>query len=186
MCQAMSPVPAAGIFLQMTMTSSLAVRGLLWTILLPGFFAGFLPWRYFGLRNVVIDGGNPRHLLGVAAIAIGVVLLGACFLEFARRAIRTLAPVDPPVLVVQGLYRYVRNPVYLSVTLIVLGEVLLMRSMALRAYWAVWFVAVNVFIIRYEERALRRRFGRAYLRYCATVGRWLPRQPTQEHSGWNS
>ena len=98
----MSPVPAAGIFLQMTMTSSLAVRGLLWTILLPGFFAGFLPWRYFGLRNVVIDGGNPRHLLGVAAIAIGVVLLGACFLEFARRAIRTLAPVDPPVLVVQG------------------------------------------------------------------------------------
>jgi protein-S-isoprenylcysteine O-methyltransferase Ste14 len=166
------------------MTSSLAVRRLLWTILLPAFFAGFLPWRYFGLRYVVIDWGNPRHLLGVAAIAIGVVLLGACILEVVRRG--TLAPVDPPVLVVQGIYRYVRNPMYLSVTLSVLGEVLLMRSMSLRAYWAVWFVAVNVFIIRYEERALCRRFGRAYLRYCTTVGRWLPRRPTQENSGWNS
>jgi protein-S-isoprenylcysteine O-methyltransferase Ste14 len=170
----------------MAMTSSLAVRRVLWTILVSGFFAGFLPWRYFGIRHVVIDGGNPRHVLGVAAIAIGVVLLGACILEVVRQGRGTLAPVDPPVLVVQGLYRYVRNPVYLGVTLIVLGEVLLMRSMALRAYWAVWFVAVNVFIIRHEERALRRRFGRAYLRYCATVGRWLPRRPTQEHSGWNS
>jgi protein-S-isoprenylcysteine O-methyltransferase Ste14 len=177
-------VPAAGIFLQMAMTSSLAVRSLFWTILLPGFFAGFLPWRYFGLRHVVPDWGSPRHLLGVAAIAIGVALLGACMLEVVRRGRGT--PVDPPVLVVQGLYRYVRNPVYLSVTLIVLGEVLLVRSMPLRAYWAVWFVAVNVFVIRYEERAMRRRFGRAYLRYCATVGRWLPRRPTEKISGWNS
>ena len=183
----MSPVPAAGISLQkVAMTSSLAVRRLLWTILFPAFFAGFLPWRYFGLRHVVIDWGSPRQLIGVAAIAIGVVLLGACILGVVRQGRGTLAHVDPPVLVVQGLYRYVRNPVYLSVTLIVLGEVLLVRSMAFRAYWAVWFVAVNVFIIRYEERVLRRRFGRAYLRYCATVGRWLPRQPTQEHSGWNS
>jgi len=156
------------------------------TILLPAFFAGFLPWRYFAIRHVVIDGGNPRHVIGVAAIAIGVALLGTCVLEFARRARRTLAPVDPPVLVVQGLYRYVRNPLYLSVTLIVLGEVLLVRSMALRAYWAVWFIAVNVFAIRYEERALRRRFGRAYQHYCATVGRWLPRRSTRERSGWNS
>lgn len=100
----------------------LAARSLLWTLLLPGLFAGFLPWRYFGLSQVVIDPSRPRHVIGLAAIAIGVVLLGACIWEFARRGRGTLAPVDPPTeLVVQGLYRYVRNPMYLSVTVIVLG-----------------------------------------------------------------
>ena len=54
----------------------LAARSLLWTLLLPGLFAGFLPWRYFGLSQVVIDARSPRQLLGLAAIGIGVVLLG--------------------------------------------------------------------------------------------------------------
>jgi protein-S-isoprenylcysteine O-methyltransferase Ste14 len=156
----------------------LAVRSLLWTILLPGLFAGVLPWRYFGLSRIAIDPRSPRHWLGLAAIGIGVVLLGTCIWEFARRGRGTLAPVDPPtVLVVQGLYRYVRNPMYLSVTTIVLGEVILTGSRALLAYWAVWFLAVNLFVIGYEEPALRRRFGPAYERYRATVGRWVPRRP---------
>jgi protein-S-isoprenylcysteine O-methyltransferase Ste14 len=156
----------------------LAARSLLWTLLLPGLFAGFLPWRYFGLSQVVIDPSRPRHVIGLAAIAIGVVLLGACIWEFARRGRGTLAPVDPPTeLVVQGLYRYVRNPMYLSVTVIVLGEALLTGSKALLAYWAVWFAAVNLFVIGYEEPTLRRSFGLAYERYQASVGRWLPRRP---------
>ena len=156
----------------------LAVRSLLWAILLPGLFAGFLPWRYFGLSQVVVAGRSPRQWLGLAAIGIGVVLLGTCIWEFARRGRGTLAPVDPPTtLVVQGLYRYVRNPMYLSVTMIVLGEGLLTGSLALLAYWAVWFLAVNLFVIGYEEPTLRRRFGPAYDRYRATVGRWVPRRP---------
>ena len=163
------------------MTASLALRSLLWTILLPGLFAGFLPWRYFGLGHVMIDWGSPRHLLGLAAIGIGAVLLGTCIWEFARRGRGTLAPVDPPTkLVVEGLYRYVRNPMYLSVTVVVLGEVLLTGSKALLAYWAVWFVAVNLFVIGYEEPTLRRRFGPDYERYCAMVGRWLPRWHSHE------
>ncbi len=64
---------------------------------------------------------------------------------------------------------------YLSVTLIVLGEALLIGSRALLVYWAVWFVAANLFVIGYEEPALRRRFGPAYERYRGTVRRWLPR-----------
>jgi protein-S-isoprenylcysteine O-methyltransferase Ste14 len=156
----------------------LAVRSLLWTILLPGLFAGFLPWRYFGLSQAVIDTRSPRQWLGVAAIGIGIVLLGTCIWEFARRGRGTLAPVDPPTtLVIQGLYRYVRNPMYLSVTMIVLGEALLTGSKALLAYWAVWFLAANLFVIGYEEPTLRRRFGPAYERYRATVGRWVPRGP---------
>jgi protein-S-isoprenylcysteine O-methyltransferase Ste14 len=155
----------------------LAFRSLLWTILLPGLFAGFLPWRYFGLSQVGIDWRSPRQLLGLATIGIGVVLLGACIWEFARRGKGTLAPLDPPTeLVVQGLYRYVRNPMYLSVTAIVLGEALLIGSKTLLEYWAVWFVTANLFVIWYEEPALRRRFGPAYERYQAAVGRWLPRR----------
>jgi protein-S-isoprenylcysteine O-methyltransferase Ste14 len=143
-------------------------------------FAGFLPWRYFGLSDVVIDSSSPRHLLGLAAIGIGVVLLGACISEFARRGRGTLAPVDPPTeLVVHGPYRYVRNPMYLSVTVIVLGEALLTGSRALLLYWAVWFAAANLFVIGYEEPTLHRRFGPAYERYRAKVRRWLPRPPSR-------
>jgi protein-S-isoprenylcysteine O-methyltransferase Ste14 len=145
-------------------------------MLLPGLFAGFLPWRYFGLSQVVMDWSSPRHLVGLGAIGIGVALLGTCIWEFGRRGRGTLAPVDPPrELVVQGLYRYVRNPMYLSVTVIVLGEALLVGSRRLVVYWLIWFVAANLFVIGYEEPTLRRRFGSAYDRYCATVGRWLPR-----------
>lgn len=159
------------------MTSfSLAVRSLAWTVLLPGLFAGYLPWRFFGLAHVQLSLQSPVHLLGLLGIGLGAVLLGACIWEFARTGRGTLAPVDPPrELVVRGLYRYVRNPMYLSVTVIVLGELLLTGSRPLLVYWALWFVAVNLFVIGYEEPTLRRRFGVAYERYTQAVGRWLPR-----------
>lgn len=154
----------------------LAVRSLAWTALLPGLFAGYFPWRFFGLGDVQLSLHNPVHLLGLVGIGLGTALLGACIWEFARTGRGTLAPVDPPrALVVRGLYRYVRNPMYLSVTVIVLGEVLLTRSRPLLVYWALWFIAVNLFVIGYEEPTLRRRFGAAYERYTQDVGRWLPR-----------
>ena len=102
----------------------LVLRSLLWTILLPGFFAGYVPWRYFGLNRVQLEVGNARQALGLFCIAFGAVLLGTCICEFARRGQGTLSPVDPPRhLVIRGLYRYVRNPTYLSVTIIVLAFV---------------------------------------------------------------
>ena len=60
-------------------------------------------------------------------------------------------------------------------TLIVLGEVLLTGSRALRGYWSVWFVAVNLFVIGFEEPTLRRQFGGTYRQYAEVVGRWIPR-----------
>ncbi len=153
----------------------LAFRSLAWALLLPGLFAGYLPWRYFGLAQVALSPQRPLDVLGVLVIATGTVLLVTCIWEFARSGRGTLAPVDPPrELVVRGLYRYVRNPMYLSVTMIVLGELLLTRSRPLLVYWAVWFLAVNLFVMGYEEPALRRRFGVAYEDYCRRVGRWLP------------
>ena len=155
---------------------SLALRSILWTLLLPGTFAGFIPWRYFGLAHARVDLTDPLDLLAILVIAAGAVLLGACIWEFFRSGRGTLSPADPPKeLVVQGLYRYVRNPMYLSVSTIVLGEALLARSSALLLYWAVFFAAANAFVLLYEEPTLRRQFGESYERYTRTVGRWLPR-----------
>ena len=154
----------------------LALRSLLWAALLPGLLAGYVPWRYFGLREVDINPANPLHLIGLTSITIGASLLAACIWEFATRGRGTLSPVDPPrQLVVRGLYRHVRNPMYLSVTAIVLGEVLLTRSMPLLIYWVVWFIAANIFVLVYEEPTLRAQFGATYDAYCRDVGRWLPK-----------
>lgn len=154
----------------------LALRALFWTVAFPGVFAFYLPWTLFDLGSTGIDPSHPRQLFGVACIAAGTLLLLACIWEFARRGRGTLSPVDPPKhLVVSGLYRFVRNPMYLSVTTIVLGEVLLSMSSGLLIYWAIWFGVVNVFVMGYEEPALRRQFGADYDRYAHSVGRWLPR-----------
>ena len=156
----------------------LALRSLLWTLLLPGMFGVYLPWRYFGVSRVQVDFTNPLDLLGLGLIVIGAALLAACIWEFARRGRGTLSPADPPKeLVVQGLYRYVRNPMYLSVSTMVLGQALLARSTALLLYWAIFFAVVNLFVRFYEEPALRRQFGESYDRYTQRVGRWLPRLP---------
>lgn len=154
----------------------LALRSLLWAALLPGVVAGYVPWRFFGLREAPVHFYDPAHVAGLLLIGLGTALLTLCIWEFARRGRGTLAPVDPPrKLVVSGLYRYVRNPMYLSVTSIVLGEAILTQSRALLLYWGAWFLVVNVFVIGYEEPTLRRQFGASYEQYTRRVGRWLPR-----------
>ena len=154
----------------------LALRSLLWTVLLPGMVAGYIPWRSFGVSQVQLDFTNPLHLLGLAIVAVGLALLAACIWDFARRGRGTLSPLDPPKeLVVQGLYRYMRNPMYVAVSLIILGEALLARSTSLVLYWAVFFAIVNIFVRFYEEPALAAQFGESYMRYTERVGRWVPR-----------
>jgi len=159
----------------------LAIRSLLWTILLPGVVAGYVPWRYFGLHELVVAWNDPVVWVALAFMLAGALLLAACIVEFARSGRGTLSPVDPPrQLVVRGLYRYVRNPMYLSVTMIVLGEAVLARSRALAVYWAVFFAAANLFVIGYEEPSLRAQFGQSYDDYTAHVRRWIPRLPRRE------
>lgn len=156
----------------------LAARSLFWTVVVPGTVAGFIPWRYFGLGTVRFDLRDPMHLAAGLLLVTGVLLLVRCIWEFARTGRGTLAPVDPPrELVVAGLYRYVRNPMYLSVAMILLGELLLTSSTGLLTFAAAWFVMVCLFVIGYEEPALRRRFGDSYERYATSVGRWVPRFP---------
>jgi len=153
----------------------LAVRCVIWTLLLPGMVVGYLPWRFFGLRQVRIDLGHPPHVVGLLLMSVGAVLLAACIVEFARSGRGTLSPLDAPrELVVQGLYRYVRNPMYLGAATTLVGELLLTRSRSLLIFASSWFLLVNRFVIGYEEPTLRRRFGDSYRRYTERVGRWLP------------
>lgn len=141
----------------------LFLRSLLWTILLPGIVAGYIPWRYFGVRRENLTDSPALLALGGVTAATGIALLVTCIAEFARSGRGTLSPVDPPThLVVRGLYRYVRNPMYVTVTMILLGEAMLIQSRDLAIYWAVFFAAANVFVIGYEEPALRRQFGAEY------------------------
>jgi protein-S-isoprenylcysteine O-methyltransferase Ste14 len=165
------------LLIELPMTAALlALRSLLWTILLPGVVAGFVPWRYFGLSHAKVDSSDPLDFLGLACATTGVLLLAACIFEFARSGRGTLSPVDPPRhLVVRGLYRSVRNPMYLAVTLILLGEAAILHSADLVAYWACFFVVANLFVIGYEEPYLRSRFGVSYEAYTQQVGRWIPR-----------
>jgi len=158
----------------------LALRSLLWAILLPGVIAGYVPWTFFGLDRTRAA-WSVVFLSGAVCAGAGAALLAACILEFARSGRGTLSPLDPPRhLVVRGLYRHVRNPMYLSVTLILLGEALLSHSRSLALYWVIWFGFVNLFVIAYEEPRLRQQFGDSYREYAARVGRWMPRTAAYE------
>jgi protein-S-isoprenylcysteine O-methyltransferase Ste14 len=159
----------------------LAMRSLLWTIVCPGTVAAFVPWLYFDVGSRPLDPFNPARLAGLLFMGAGCALLAACVFEFARSGRGTLSPADPPKhLVVRGLYRHVRNPMYLSVTMILLGELAWTPSVGLAVYWAVWFLAVNLFVLGYEEPTLRRLFGAEYDEYTRRVGRWIPRFPLHE------
>jgi protein-S-isoprenylcysteine O-methyltransferase Ste14 len=157
-------------------SAALTVRSLLWVLLMPGVVAVYIPWRFFGVARAGARGIGALQIVGLAFIAIGVALLLACVWEFAHRGRGTLSPVDPPrELVVRGLYRYVRNPMYLAVTCIILGEAIAAQSFDLVIYWAVFIALAALFVIGYEEPYLRRRFGASYDAYTARVGRWVPR-----------
>jgi len=116
------------------------------------------------------------RLVGVFLIALGVVVLLDSYLRFVRQGIGTPAPVFPTRhLVVSGLYRNVRNPIYLAVASVILGQGLVLGSLALVVYSAVFWLACHAFVLIYEEPTLRRTFGTEYADYCANVPRWLPR-----------
>lgn len=162
----------------------LGARSLLWLVLLPGVVAGWVPWRTFGLDRLRLDLSRPEHAAGLAAVAAGAALLVACVWEFARRGRGTLAPLDPPRdLVVRGPYRFVRNPMYLSVVTIVLGEALMAGSRALLLYGAGFAVLATLMVMGYEEPGLRGRFGASYVAYCGRVRRWLPRLRPDRRNG---
>jgi len=157
----------------------LVLRSLFWTILLPGTVTVYIPYLIVTRwRPAVLGSWGVAQGLALIPMGVGAAILLHCIWVFARVGRGTLAPVDAPRrLVVQGLYRYVRNPMYVGVQLILLGEALLFESIAFLEYAVGWLVAVNLFVVLYEEPVLRRQFGESYERYCRAVGRWVPGKP---------
>jgi len=151
------------------------VRTLIFTILVPGFWTVAMPYWLLprGARPDVRGAGAAGWLL----IAAGMALYFACaFWGFALRGQGTPLPMDPPKnLVVEGPYAVVRNPMYWGVGAVMLGEAAIFHSLALVELVAAFLVGVNLFVLLYEEPALRRKFGVEYEEYSRRVPRWLPR-----------
>jgi protein-S-isoprenylcysteine O-methyltransferase Ste14 len=154
----------------------IVLKNLLFTVLVPGTVAGLVPhgilssagqWRW--------PGWGPLPVLGALVFTAGLSIYARCVIDFAR-ARGTPAPIDPPKqLVVRGLYRYSRNPMYVGVLSVILGQALFFASARLALYAAAVFCAFHAFVLFYEEPALRRRFGPSHDRLCARVPRWLGR-----------
>jgi len=109
-------------------------------------------------------------------LAIGSIIYAWCVWDFAVFGRGTPAPIDAPKkLVVRGLYRYTRNPIYVGVLTVLVGWTVMFRGTNLHIYTFCVAVGFHLFVVLYEEPHLRQQFGVEYRSYCAKVGRWLPR-----------
>lgn len=146
-------------------------------VLAPGTVAGFLPWYLcrWELAPPLL-GFAAFRVAGLPFILGGLPVLLDSFARFALQGLGTPAPLAPTEhLVVSGFYRYVRNPMYVAVFSLVLGQGLLFGSVNVLAYAAFLWLLFTAFVMSYEEPTLRRTFGQQYAEYCAHVGRWIPR-----------
>ena len=156
-------------------TLSLIARNLLFTVVVPGLGGVWVPWWILTRDG---QSASPAAWVAVPVIAGGASLYAWCIWSFAAVGRGTPGPWDAPRRVVAvGPYRWVRNPIYISALLVVLGEAWLFLSLPLLAYAGAMAIIFHLFVIAYEEPTLRRRFGNAYLEYQRTVPRWIPRLP---------
>jgi protein-S-isoprenylcysteine O-methyltransferase Ste14 len=153
----------------------LLLRSIFFTFLFPGTVTLLIPCLILRGKDTSAEFGIFNYL-GLPLIAIGAFGLLWCIWQFFAEGSGTLAPIDPPKhLVVHGLYRYVRNPMYVSVMAILLGEAVFFGSLAILVEAVIFFLATNLFIRGYEEPALQKQFGESYQEYKKSVGRWIPR-----------
>jgi protein-S-isoprenylcysteine O-methyltransferase Ste14 len=159
-------------------TVKAAVGSLLFLVVAPGVVAGLVPWLLTGWElEEPVSYWLPLRIVGVVLLVAGLVVLLEAFTRFVREGIGTPAPVAPTEhLVVGGLYRYVRNPMYIAVASIIVGQALLLGQPILLPYAALFGLAVWAFVRWYEEPTLLRRFGAEYEEYRRAVPGWWPRR----------
>lgn len=162
----------------MNMQKASAVLGsALFFVIAPCVLAGLIPWwmtrwefgpAFFGLEIT--------RAVGVLLILIGLPGLVDSFARFALQGLGTPAPVAPTKnLVVTGLFRYVRNPIYVAVVAIILGQAMLFGDWGLVPWGALLWLGFHLFVLAYEEPTLQHAFGAEYEAYRANVPRWIPR-----------
>ena len=146
-------------------------------VLAPGFVVGLVPrwishWRF----EAPLWGLAVFRWIGAGLIGAGAAVLLDSFARFALQGLGTPAPVFPTKhLVVSGLYRHVRNPMYVAVVSAILGQGLLFGNWRVLEYGAIVWLLAHLFVMGYEEPILRGTFGGEYKEFCAQVPRWIPR-----------
>lgn len=146
-------------------------------VLAPGVVVGLAPWwiTHWRMTHAVWNPAPSRYV-AMALIVAGIAGVVECFVRFALKGRGTPAPVLPTEqLVVSGLYRYVRNPMYVSLLAILLGQSFLFGNAWLLLYTAIAWLITHIFVLLYEEPTLKRAYGPQYDAYCAHVPRWFPR-----------
>lgn len=158
-----------------------AIGSAIFFIVAPGTVGGLIPWLITGWRVPDLPDGLswaaiPLRVIGAALILAGILVVIDAFVRFVSRGFGTPMPLAPPRhLVVTGLYRYVRNPMYVGVLAAIIGQVLIFDDPWLLGYAALVFAATFTFVRFYEEPHLRRTFGAEYEEYRAAVPGWWPR-----------
>jgi protein-S-isoprenylcysteine O-methyltransferase Ste14 len=138
----------------------------------PGFILAYLPWL---VTRFAVPASEPlgQRAVAVALMVLGLIPLLESIVRFVRVGRGTLMPNVPTErLVVSGLYRWMRNPMYVGDLVVLLGEAMLFRSAWMLLYAALIWAVLEAFIRRYEEPTLHRRHGAEYVAYCARVRRW--------------
>jgi protein-S-isoprenylcysteine O-methyltransferase Ste14 len=155
----------------------LPLRALFFTILLPGTTLVLVPSMLLRRESPLhLNVLEPPRLLGLVFMGLGGAVLLRCILDFLLVGKGTLAPVDPPRKLVRvGLYRRVRNPMYVGVVTTLFGETLFFQSRAIAIYAVVVWTIFHLFVVFYEEPRLQDSFGAEYEEYRAAVPRWIPR-----------
>jgi len=157
---------------------------LLFVLVVVGPVVGLVPWAVSGwqLQAPLLD-GEPSRWIGMILFLVGLPLWGDAAVRFVGQGRGTPAPVAPPErLVVTGLYRYVRNPMYVGVLAMIFGQALFLGSRGTLIYGLCMALGFHLFVVLYEEPTLRGRFGAEYLAYCRQVRRWVPRWPAARAS----
>jgi protein-S-isoprenylcysteine O-methyltransferase Ste14 len=148
---------------------------LVFLVVTPGVVAGLIPFWITGWRMPAGGWTSPGAIVGVVAIACGVVVLLDAFARFARADGTPAPPMPTKHLVVVGPYRFVRNPMYVAVLAIILGQALLFRSVGALLWAGVVLAMVATFVRGYEEPTLEEAYGEEYREYRRHVRAWIPR-----------
>jgi protein-S-isoprenylcysteine O-methyltransferase Ste14 len=155
---------------------SAALGSALFFAVAPGVMAGLVPWLLTGWD--AYDMPLALRVVGALVTAGGAAFLVQAFARFVVEGLGTPAPVAPPErLVIGGVYRWVRNPMYVAVVVTILGQALLLGRWVLVAWAAVFWATTAAFVRFYEEPDLALRFGADYDEYRRSVRAWLPSRP---------